>query len=42
MAKSTLSKKYQTTVPREVREKLGLEHRTDYVRFAIESGILGP
>jgi AbrB family looped-hinge helix DNA binding protein len=24
MAKSTLSKKYQTTVPREVREKLGL------------------
>jgi two-component system, NarL family, response regulator NreC len=24
-----------------VQEKLGLEHRTDYVRFAIEAGILG-
>lgn len=24
MAKSTLTRKYQTTVPREVREKLGL------------------
>jgi two-component system response regulator NreC len=24
-----------------VREKLGLQHRTDYVRFAIESGVLG-
>ena len=23
-----------------VQEKLGLEHRTDYVRFAIEAGIL--
>lgn len=24
-----------------VQEKLGLEHRTDYVRFAIEAGVLG-
>jgi len=26
---------------RRVEDKLGLEHRTDYVRFAIEAGILG-
>lgn len=26
---------------RRVQEKLGLDHRTDYVRFAIEAGILG-
>jgi DNA-binding NarL/FixJ family response regulator len=26
---------------RRVQEKLGLEHRTDYVRFALEAGILG-
>jgi DNA-binding NarL/FixJ family response regulator len=23
-----------------VQEKLGLDHRTDYVRFALEAGIL--
>jgi len=23
------------------REKLGLRHRTEYVRFAVEAGILG-
>jgi hypothetical protein len=26
---------------RRVQEKLGLEHLTDYVRFAIEAAVLG-
>ena len=26
---------------RRVQEKLGLQHRTDYVKFAIEAGVLG-
>jgi len=37
-----ISSKTVDAYKRRVQEKLGLEHRTDYVRFAIEAGILGP
>jgi DNA-binding NarL/FixJ family response regulator len=37
-----ISSKTVDAYKHRVREKLGLEHRTDYVRFAIEAGILGP
>ena len=37
-----LSTKTIDAYKRRVQEKLGLQHRTDYVRFAIEAGILGP
>ncbi|MFZ5623586.1 MAG: response regulator [Gemmatimonadota bacterium] len=36
-----ISSKTVDAYKRRVREKLGLEHRTDYVRFAVEAGILG-
>jgi len=36
-----LSSKTVDAYKRRIQEKLGLEHRTDYVRFAIEAGILG-
>ncbi|HEY0351617.1 MAG TPA: response regulator transcription factor [Gemmatimonadales bacterium] len=36
-----ISTKTVDAYKRRVQEKLGLEHRTDYVRFAIEAGILG-
>jgi len=36
-----ISSKTVDAYRRRVQEKLGLEHRTDYVRFAIEAGILG-
>jgi DNA-binding NarL/FixJ family response regulator len=36
-----ISTKTVDAYKRRVQEKLGLEHRTDYVRFAIEVGILG-
>jgi DNA-binding NarL/FixJ family response regulator len=36
-----ISSKTVDAYKRRVQEKLGLEHRTDYVRFAIEAGILG-
>lgn len=37
----SISSKTVDAYKRRVQEKLGLEHRTDYVRFAIEAGILG-
>jgi DNA-binding NarL/FixJ family response regulator len=37
-----ISSKTVDAYKRRVQAKLGLEHRTDYVRFAIEAGILGP
>lgn len=37
-----ISTKTVDAYKRRVEEKLGLEHRTDYVRFALEAGILGP
>ena len=37
-----LSTKTVDAYKRRVQEKLGLQHRTDYVRFAIEAGVLGP
>lgn len=37
----SISTKTVDAYKRRVQEKLGLEHRTDYVRFAIEAGILG-
>jgi two-component system response regulator NreC len=37
----TISSKTVDAYKRRVQEKLGLDHRTDYVRFAIEAGILG-
>ena len=37
-----ISSKTVDAYKHRVQEKLGLEHRTDYVRFAIEAGILGP
>ena len=36
-----ISSKTVDAYKRRVQEKLGLQHRTDYVRFAIEAGILG-
>jgi two-component system, NarL family, response regulator NreC len=36
-----ISSKTVDAYKRRVQEKLGLDHRTDYVRFAIEAGILG-
>jgi two-component system, NarL family, response regulator NreC len=36
-----ISSKTVDAYKRRVQEKLGLEHRTDYVRFAIEAGVLG-
>jgi DNA-binding CsgD family transcriptional regulator len=37
----SISSKKVDAYKRRVQEKLGLDHRTDYVRFAIEAGILG-
>ena len=37
-----ISAKTVDAYKRRVQQKLGLEHRTDYVRFAIEAGILVP
>lgn len=37
-----ISTKTVDAYKRRVEDKLGLRHRTDYVRFAIEAGILGP
>ena len=37
-----LSTKTIDAYKRRVQQKLGLQHRTDYVRFAIEAKILGP
>jgi DNA-binding NarL/FixJ family response regulator len=36
-----ISSKTVDAYKRRIEEKLGLSHRTDYVRFAIEAGILG-
>jgi DNA-binding NarL/FixJ family response regulator len=36
-----ISSKTVDAYKRRIQQKLGLEHRTDYVRFAIEAGILG-
>ena len=36
-----ISSKTVDAYKRRIEEKLGLSHRTDYVRFGIESGILG-
>lgn len=36
-----ISSKTVDAYKRRVEDKLGLHHRTDYVRFAIEAGILG-
>ena len=35
-----ISTKTVDAYKRRVQDKLGLEHRTDYVRFALEAGIL--
>jgi two-component system, NarL family, response regulator NreC len=35
-----ISSKTVAAYKQRIREKLGLEHRTDYVRFAVEAGIL--
>jgi DNA-binding NarL/FixJ family response regulator len=37
-----ISTKTVDAYKRRIHEKLGLEHRTAYVRFAIEAGLLGP
>jgi DNA-binding NarL/FixJ family response regulator len=37
-----ISTKTVDAYKRRVQDKLGLEHRTDYVRFALEAGLLGP
>jgi DNA-binding NarL/FixJ family response regulator len=37
----SISSKTVDAYKRRVQEKLGLDHRTDYVRFAIEAGLLG-
>jgi len=37
-----ISTKTVDAYKRRIQDKLGLEHRTDYVRFALEAGILGP
>jgi DNA-binding CsgD family transcriptional regulator len=36
-----ISTKTVDAYKRRVQDKLGLGHRTDYVRFALEAGILG-
>lgn len=36
-----ISSKTVDAYKRRIEEKIGLEHRTDYVRFAIEAGLLG-
>jgi DNA-binding CsgD family transcriptional regulator len=36
-----ISTKTVDAYKRRVQDKLGLEHRTHYVRFAMEAGILG-
>jgi DNA-binding NarL/FixJ family response regulator len=36
-----ISSKTVDAYKHRIQEKLGLEHRTDYVRFALEAGILG-
>lgn len=36
-----ISSKTVDAYKHRIQEKLGLEHRTDYVRFAIEAGVLG-
>jgi DNA-binding NarL/FixJ family response regulator len=36
-----ISSKTVDAYKHRIREKLGLEHRTDYVRFAVDAGILG-
>jgi two-component system, NarL family, response regulator NreC len=36
-----ISTKTVDAYKRRIHEKLGLEHRTDYVRFAVEAGVLG-
>jgi DNA-binding NarL/FixJ family response regulator len=38
----SISTKTVDAYKRRVEEKLGLAHRTHYVRFAIDAGILGP
>lgn len=40
--KLSISSKTVDAYKHRVRDKLGLEHRTDYVRFAIDAGLLGP
>jgi two-component system response regulator NreC len=40
--KLSISSKTVDAYKHRVRDKLGLEHRTDYVRFAIDAGILTP
>ena len=37
-----ISSKTVDAYRRRIEEKLGLVHRTDYVRFGVEAGILGP
>jgi two-component system, NarL family, response regulator NreC len=37
-----ISSKTVAVYKQRINEKLGLEHRTEYVRFAVEAGILGP
>ena len=39
MTKSTITSKYQTTVPREVREKLGLGPR-DVLRWEVSGNVV--
>ncbi len=39
-AQLSLSKKTVETYKRRIGEKLGLSHRADYVRFALESEVL--
>jgi DNA-binding NarL/FixJ family response regulator len=36
-----ISSKTVAAYKHRIKDKLGLEHRTDYVRFAVEAGILG-
>jgi two-component system response regulator NreC len=37
-----ISAKTVAAYKRRIQEKLGIAHRTEYVRFAVEAGILGP
>jgi two-component system response regulator NreC len=37
-----ISSKTVDAYKHRIQEKLALEHRTDYVRFAVEAGLLGP
>jgi DNA-binding NarL/FixJ family response regulator len=39
--KLNISSKTVDAYKRRIEDKLGIAHRTDYVRFAIEAGILG-